>query len=201
MSPLLQGGLPLAIEGEAIYPSFRNMVRLEQLVQDKTLPPEVKLPLAVRLLYQKPQQNLQKALDGLVWFYACGQPPKTARQTNVPQPPAYSFEKDAALIYAAFYGSYGINLATVPFLHWWEFCALLAALPETTHFMQVVGYRTAQPENLPPHQRDFYKKMQHKYRLAQPQGQPPSLHTRESQMKQWALERFRAAERSQKNGL
>ncbi len=57
-------------------------------------------------------------------------------------PRAYDFDKDAALIYSAFRTTYNIDLATVDFLHWWEFRALLFSLPDTTPMGRIIYYRT-----------------------------------------------------------
>ncbi len=40
----------------------------------------------------------------------------------------YSFEQDAECIYSAFREVYGINLQTIPYMHWWEFQTLFAGL-------------------------------------------------------------------------
>ena len=53
----------------------------------------------------------------------------------------YSFEQDADCIYSAFREVYGINLQTVPYMHWWEFQTLFIGLPEKTEIKQRIMYR------------------------------------------------------------
>ncbi len=52
------------------------------------------------------------------------------------------FETDAALIYAAFMGEYGIDLCEAE-LHWYKFCALLAGLGGDKRVSQVMEIRAA----------------------------------------------------------
>lgn len=52
------------------------------------------------------------------------------------------FDQDAEYIYAAFLQTYGINLFRVQDkLHWWEFSALLSALPQDTRMSEIVDLR------------------------------------------------------------
>lgn len=52
------------------------------------------------------------------------------------------FEQDAECIYSAFREVYGINLQTIPYMHWWEFQTLFAGLPEKTEIKQRIMYRS-----------------------------------------------------------
>jgi len=52
----------------------------------------------------------------------------------------YSFEKDSALIYAAFQQTHGIDLQKVD-LHWWQFLALFQDLGADTGFCNLVNLR------------------------------------------------------------
>ncbi len=54
----------------------------------------------------------------------------------------FDFAFDSELIFASFYEAYGIDLDVVR-LHWWKFCALLSALPDSTVLMRVVSLRRA----------------------------------------------------------
>lgn len=204
MNLLCQKGLPFAIDGEPIYPSFRNMVRLEILLGEEPFALEIQTALALNLLYKNPPKELPKALEGLLWFYRCGQAAESSAAAPCPRPPApaYCFKQDAPLIYAAFYSTYGINLNQIPFMHWWEFSALFTALPSSTRFMQVVNYRTAELDGMEENQRAFYQKMRAKYEIKR--HRPVVLPTPGAQnaaMKNWVDERFNAAERKMNHGL
>ncbi len=54
----------------------------------------------------------------------------------------FDFAVDCELIFASFWEAYGIDLDVIR-LHWWKFCALLSALPESTVLMRVIGLRRA----------------------------------------------------------
>ncbi len=56
------------------------------------------------------------------------------------------YEKDADLIYAAFYHYYNIDLMDSSLhLHWYKFCALLDGLKDT-RLNEVMGYRFYEPK-------------------------------------------------------
>ncbi len=55
---------------------------------------------------------------------------------------AYDFNTDAPCIYADFLSAYGVDLISLDYMHWWQFCALLENLPQTAHMAQKMYYRT-----------------------------------------------------------
>lgn len=145
MNLLLENGLPEEIDGRPIYPDFRNMIRFEQLLQDDTLPPHIKLMCSLQQLFERVPEDLDYAVQKLLWFYNCGKSPKDAaggRAGMRPPERAYDFDKDAPLIYASFVAAYGMHLTEVDYLHWWEFTALLQSLPDTTPMGRVMYLRT-----------------------------------------------------------
>lgn len=52
-----------------------------------------------------------------------------------------SYTQDHALIVSAFRQAYGITLAELKMLHWWEFLALLGGLPAETRMSEVMQVR------------------------------------------------------------
>ena len=145
MNLLLENGLPEKIDGRPIFPDFRNMIRFEQLLQDDTIPQHMRLIWGLRQLFENVPEDLDYAVQKLLWFYGCGKIPEKEDHTpaGVRQPErAYDFEQDAALIYASFVAAYSIRLTEVDFLHWWEFIALLQSLPDTTPMGRVMYLRT-----------------------------------------------------------
>ncbi|MBX3046976.1 MAG: hypothetical protein KF698_08280 [Anaerolineales bacterium] len=55
-------------------------------------------------------------------------------------PRVYSFSKDAALVFAAFRQTHGVDLQSVE-MHWWSFLALFMDLGNETAFNQLVSLR------------------------------------------------------------
>ena len=143
---LLSIGLPEEIGGYPIYPDFRNMIQFERALADEKLPDAAKVYAGFQLLFEKIPPDFDDAVQKLFWFYCGGaeetEAEKRRREATVHAPRAYDFDKDAALIYSAFRTTYNIDLATVDFLHWWEFRALLFSLPDTTPMGRIIYYRT-----------------------------------------------------------
>ena len=144
MNILLEDGLPEEIDGIPIYPDFRNMIRFELLLQDDRVPEMSKITVGLQLLFAEMPTDVFNGVEKLLWFYSGGRSEEEKKRVAAAAHPprAYDFEKDAELIYAAFMSTYGINLATVEYLHWWEFLALLETLPDTTPMGMIMYYRT-----------------------------------------------------------
>lgn len=114
---------------------FRNVLRMMDLLGDKNLTEEAREWLAVRCIMKKPVKG---ALDAIrkILFGA----DKEEDQEEDDGTRLTSFDQDAALIRAAFWQTYRINLYTER-LHWLAFVELLRGLPEGTRYMEVVGIR------------------------------------------------------------
>ena len=67
---LLEQGLPESIDGIPIYPDFRNMIRFEQILQDAGLSNAEKVRLGLIQLYASIPDDVEHALDGLMWMCA-----------------------------------------------------------------------------------------------------------------------------------
>ncbi|MCL1789863.1 MAG: bacteriophage Gp15 family protein [Peptococcaceae bacterium] len=131
-------GLPEDYEGIPISPDFRNMIHVDKILSDQTLSEPERVYSALNQLYPEIPDNIEKAIEGLLWFFRRGE--EEAGQSSKK---SFDFDQDAGLIYAAFLATYGISLTTVDFLHWWEFMALFEGLPETTMIQRAIYYRTA----------------------------------------------------------
>lgn len=163
-----------------IQTDFRLMIRLELLLteepesdgRDKALLSlfcEL-LPDIERLSATVPASDITEAV---LSFYRRGQPPEQPNREDGEQEPAeraYSFLYDSAYIYAAFMQAYHIDLTTAR-LHWFQFRALLSALPENCLFSRIVDYRTTNLSDIPEGRRDFYRKMKRHYALPLPQSE------------------------------
>lgn len=167
MNLLLETGLPQEIGGIPISPDFRNMIRFELILQDERLSESEKLYHGLRQLWPAIPQDVEWACGQLLWFYGGGQKEKGGNDAPPPRAPrAYDFDQDAQRIYAGFYAAYGIRLTTVRFLHWWEFLALLAGLPESTQMGQILYYRTVDLAKIrDKHQREFLAAQQKRWAL------------------------------------
>lgn len=112
---------------------FRNVLRMLETLARDDLMPEARTYRALRCIVRRPrfeQETLQAVRE--VLFPAHKQMPAQAKITDL--------EQDADLIRAAFRQVYGIDLWTER-LHWLEFSALLAGLPEGNRYNDVLGIR------------------------------------------------------------
>lgn len=205
---ILTDRLPEAVEiGGEVWPinsDFTTGIQFGLLMQDHTLTDEERLKQALLLYYPQVPPDIPAALDSLLWFYSCGRgrggeaaasggdaegPPKKAIKR------AYCFEQDAELIFAAFWGAYGIDLNTMEGLHWWKFQALFRALPADCEFCKVMGYRTADTTGMGKKQKQFYSRMKKQYALKSEESKAAmTLEERDQQMREYVAQRFAEVE-------
>ena len=156
--------LPYEIDGIKIYPDFRNMLRLEQIMHNPDLDGPQQTLFALKQLFSEMPASMDKALADLTWFYSCGKAEKRrGGKSNTPAP--YDFNQDSSYIYSAFYSVYKISLTTIDFLHWWEFVALFEGLPEDVFIRKIMYWRAVDPKNIPKKQRPFILEMKRTYAL------------------------------------
>lgn len=132
-----------------INSDFRISVLFELLMQDDDVPDTTKIARAFELYFPVfPEgEDPKEIFKAMAWFYRCGrsdkeQRPERSGEDSGNQPKAYSFDYDDEYIYAAFRQQYGIDLAEIEYLHWWEFRAMFKALDEKCAFVKIMGYRT-----------------------------------------------------------
>lgn len=173
---LLTGPCPCSVLVDGaetpINTDFRVSIRFELLMQSD-LPDAEKLLQALELYYPSPVFT-QQAVEKMMWFFAAG---KDAQQSQGKHtPPVYSFDHDAAHIYAAFLSQYGIDLQSVDYLHWWQFRALFESLKPDNRIVEIMGYRAMElTPDMSKAQRDFYRRMKKQFALPQPKKEQERL--------------------------
>lgn len=126
--------------GLKIRTDFRECIKFELLMQDRKIKEEDKIKLALNLFYYE-IEDIQTAIDDMIWFYRCGTEIKENKNndnTNTKQ--IYSYEFDREYIYSAFYSQYNIDLNSIN-LHWWKFKALFQGLNDNNEIVKIMGYR------------------------------------------------------------
>lgn len=195
---LLIDALPETVEigGEAVALStdFRTGIRFELLMQDSDHSVAEKIAEALHLYYPTLPADLQGAMEGMLWFYRCGEDaPEGSRAEGKGQvAKSYCFQQDASLILAAFRAEYGIDLATIPFLHWFTFRALFSALPSDCELKTVMGYRVADTKGMSKTEKKHFERMKKQYALKSRGGlaEVLSLAERNRRMKEYVARRF-----------
>ena len=131
-----------------INSDFRAAVEFEILIQSGASPKR-KTRGAIRIFFggNPPPYSEKELVEAAVNFYAGGgndsdERPKKNRKR------IYSFAQDGDYIAAAFRSQYGIDLLTVPYMHWYEFRALFKGLEESCEIVKIMGYRAADPSKI-----------------------------------------------------
>ncbi len=139
---LLTEKLPTAVEIDgrayAVNYDFRTCLKIILAFEDPSLAQVEKQAILLQLFYKEIPDNSAEAIMQCVKFLNGG---NEAPPDEVDSERLYSFEKDAAFIYAAFKHTHGIDLETAD-LHWWKFFALFMDLDSTTVFSNLVNLRS-----------------------------------------------------------
>ena len=157
-----------------IYADFRTVLRYMEAVEDadETL---ADIERCLRILYKILPRDIAEAAKQATWFVKCGKKEKKGKPSKkilgINSNEALNFKEEAWLIYSAFRRNdvYGIDLHAIPYLHWWEFIAMLDDIPETVSLHRIMQYRIIDTTNksLSKEQVAFYKAMQRYYKIQQ----------------------------------
>ncbi len=157
--------------GLRIRTDFRESIKFELLMQDRTIKDDKKIRMILNLYYYRPEEikDIKKALEEIIWFYAGGNQKKTknnTRRENNNKKQIYSYEFDAEYIYSAFMQQYKIDLNSIKYLHWWKFKSLFVNLSEDVLFSKIMKYRATELNSIKNKEmKKFYKKMKRLYEL------------------------------------
>lgn len=165
---ILTDPLPKTLEiSGKFYPiasDFRTWILITELIEDPEMTNREKLDTTAALVFGSyPFESWDEWIEAyqqILWFYRCGREPQDdGSQDGGSSADAFSFEYDADYIYAAFMSAYHIDL-TAQTLHWWQFMALLRAIPGDTELSRIIGYRTMEIDpDMPRKQKQHYQEM------------------------------------------
>lgn len=143
---------------------FRNVLRMMDILGNNNLTEEAREWLAVRCIMRKPVKGALDVIRKMLFGADKEEDQEEDDGTRLT-----SFDQDAALIRAAFWQTYRIDLYTEK-LHWLAFLELLRGLPEGTRYMEVVGIR-AKPMPAPTkynmEERQWLQKAKARYAVKQ----------------------------------
>ena len=151
--------------GYDINSDFRTSMLFELMMADNELNKKQKIEQALKLYYPKIPQNINLAVEQLLWFYRCGKDMiKSNGSGKGKSTQIYDFNFDDDYIYSAFLDQYGIDLQDIEFLHWWKFKALFKSLKEDNEIVKIMGYRSMDLSKIKDkEQKIHYKKMKDLY--------------------------------------
>lgn len=151
-----------------INTDFRICILFELLMQDDEVPDSDKLDLAIDLFFEEVPEDLEAAIEFILWFYKCGvtdNQENGKKSTGNKKPAIYSFEHDSDYIYAAFLDQYGIDLNS-DLLHWWQFRALFKGLKSDNEIVKIMGYRAIEIDSdMSSEQQKHYRELKAMYAL------------------------------------
>lgn len=137
-----------------IRTDFREYIRLIDLLKTDKLRDYEKWQFIIQYFHDRPD-NMASALDGLVDFVNLEQlrekiseSDEDNQEETVDNRPLFSFQYDYPYILSGFLSSYGINLRTIEYMHWWEFRLLFDGLPEGTEIKKRIMYRSINPAEI-----------------------------------------------------
>ncbi len=136
-----------------IITDFREWIRFIDMMNDKELPPDLKVMFTLSMFpggLSLPDVELKDLLKSFSLFLACKtetEDDDTAADSDDDNPPPrkpqiLSYSVDAPYIIAGFMQDYGIDLLTVDYMHWWKFRALLDGLRDDTEIKRRMYYRS-----------------------------------------------------------
>lgn len=163
---LLTDRLPLKAKIEdKEYPlntDFRNVITYFKALKDNDLDAAGRLELLLKLFFKKVPADMLSAVKYIFEYYLPGGSPLKTKKKKVQKNRVipFCYEKDHALIYAAFRQQYGIDLNGIG-MHWFTFKALFDGLAEQTYFRQVVNFRQTPIKDIPKEKRrEFLEAME-----------------------------------------
>lgn len=153
--------LPEDYEGWLIRTDYRIGVQIQLCISDPGLSEYERTVTALSLLYGKGiPTDLQTAIDGLLWFMACGNPAKSGADDG---PEVFSFEYDSARIVSAFKRVFGRDISRER-MHWFEFVPMLGDLKDTS-FSSVMEIRQTSPSDIDAKRRSEFIRMKRRFSL------------------------------------
>lgn len=128
-----------------IVTDFREYVKLIDMLKDDSLNSTEKILFLSQYFLEQPN-DFSEAMDALTDFVIMKAKNETITESEIEEAEnrkeVYSFEYDYPFIFSAFLGEYGINIRTIPYMHWWEFKLLFEGLSEKTEIKQRIMYRS-----------------------------------------------------------
>lgn len=129
-----------------IITDFREYVRLIDMLKDTELDP-IEKKYFVEQYFKEPPQDFEVAMEALTDFVTMSTVDDKTNKSEEQEEErvkkdVYSFQIDYPFIFSAFLHDYGINIRTIPYMHWWEFRMLFAGLSDDTEIKQRIRYRS-----------------------------------------------------------
>lgn len=111
-----------------IHADYRDILDIVSHLQNPEDTEQERIYIALALFYENfdsmPPDDYQAALDSLLLFLNCGE----AETDTRPQPKLIDWDQDADLIVSGINKAAGMEIRSLPFLHWWTFISFFNAI-------------------------------------------------------------------------
>lgn len=137
----------------AIRTDFRIWMEFDSLLNCTDIEDKDKIMMILKLCIDNEgciifQDDMKEAMKELCSFYLCGKEQIKKKDTGRRETNrAVDFSLDSGYIYSAFLTQYGIDLISIPYMHWYVFCSLLDGLEEARKIKKIIGFRLCRPED------------------------------------------------------
>lgn len=153
-----------------VLTDFRIWMEFDRIMHRRDISTKDMIMMCFRLCLDSERcrilpEDIIATMEAFKRFYLCGKESKGA-DTEIKER-ALDYSCDSGYIYSAFLTQYGIDLLSVPYMHWYVFCALLEGLEGTREIIKIMRYRLARPEKEQnAEKRKYLKRMKEFYALA-----------------------------------
>lgn len=163
---VLLDGFPTEYKGYAVNTDFRIGILITLLQEDEEIDEDLKMLQALNLLYKnKVPEDINVAVDGLLWFLSCGKSElyfDEDEDKDDSLDKALDFTVDHLDIWAAFY-KLGVDLEKDN-LHWFKFLSLLGSISDCA-LTQKIQFRTTDLSKMKGDTRKYYAQLKNKYKV------------------------------------
>lgn len=160
-----------------VLTDFRIWTEFDEILHLDNVETKDKIMMIFNLCIDKERcrflpDDWEAGMEALSGFYLCRKKTETKKTANTNGERAFSFCEDSGYIYSAFLTQYGIDLVSVPYMHWYLFRALFDGLEDARQIMKIIRWRTCDTEGVQDREKKKYlKKMKEIYKLSSLKGE------------------------------
>lgn len=149
---------------------FRIWMEFARIMHEQNLCAKDKIMMILKLCIDGEKSKVfpddaMEIIDALCKFYTCGKENKSRGSEKTEC--ALDFSLDSGYIYSAFLTQYGIDLLSIPYMHWYAFCALFDGLEGEREIIKIMRFRVCKPEREKnAEKRNYLKRMRDFYSLS-----------------------------------
>lgn len=161
------------IDGQK-YPvltDFRIWTEFDGILHLRNVGTKDKVMMIFNLCFDKERcpflpEDWEMGMEALSSFYLCGKKAESKKCEKAGGDRAFSFCEDSGYIYSAFLTQYGIDLVTIPYMHWYLFRTLFDSLEDTRQIMKIIRWRMCDTDSVRDREKKKHlKKMKELYKL------------------------------------